>query len=139
MLSGNAFFFFIPPNCVQQTQHLEINLSSQTISEEQSCTCLVNFASSSLVPAVDIRASLTYDSTTFDILQLQTLPDNLNTFHGCLIRSQPFAGTGRFLAGLFAFLSRWPTVKRLGASGRNRFITIITMTRKMFSVLSFMT
>ena len=34
----------------------------------------------------------------------------VSIFHQCLIRSQPFAGTHRFLAGLFTFLSRQPTV-----------------------------
>ena len=34
----------------------------------------------------------------------------VSIFHQCLIRSLPFAGTHRFLAGLFTFLSRQPTV-----------------------------
>ena len=35
------------------------------------------------------------------------------------IRSQLVTDTGRFLASLFTFLSRWPIVNQLRASGRN--------------------
>ena len=42
----------------------------------------------------------------------------------------PFAGTGRFLAGLFTFLSRRPIVNRLRASGSNWFRTVTKTTRK---------
>ena len=34
----------------------------------------------------------------------------ISIFHQCQVRSWPFAGTHRFLAGLFTFLSRQPTV-----------------------------
>ena len=58
-----------------------------------------------------------------------------------LVRSQPFAGTGRFLAGFFAFLSRWPVVNGLRVNGKEWFRTIITATRKgdFFSLMSFTT
>ena len=58
-----------------------------------------------------------------------------------LVRSQPFAGTGRFLAGFSASLSRWPVVNGLRVNGRKCFITIITTTRKgeIFSLMSFTT
>ena len=42
----------------------------------------------------------------------------MNIFHQCLVRSGPFAGTGRLLAGLFPFLCRWPIVNQLRASGK---------------------
>ena len=45
-----------------------------------------------------------------------------------LVRSQPFAGTGRFLAGFFAFLRRWPIVNGLRVNGRKWFRTIIATT-----------
>ena len=53
-------------------------------------------------------------------------------FHQCLVRSQPFAGTHRFLAlvGLFTFLSRRPVVNPLRASERNWFRTVILTTKK---------
>ena len=45
--------------------------------------------------------------------------------YSCPVRSWPFPDTGRFLAGLFTFLSRRTFVNRLRASGRNWFRTII--------------
>ena len=59
-------------------------------------------------------------------------------FHQCLVRSQPFAGTHRFLAlaGLFTFLSRRPVVNPLRASERNWFRTVIlTKKNSEFSAL----
>ena len=49
----------------------------------------------------------------------------------CLVRSWPFTGTGRFLAGLFTFLGWQPVVSQLSASGRNWFRTITTMKYKL--------
>ena len=46
----------------------------------------------------------------------------INIFHWCLVRSQPFAGTGRFLACLFAILNRQPIIKWLRASGMNSWL-----------------
>ena len=39
----------------------------------------------------------------------------------CMVRSETFADTGRFLSGLFTFLSRLPIVSQLMASGRKWF------------------
>ena len=58
------------------------------------------------------------------------LHGNLTNFHRCLVRSRSFAGTDRFLAGLFTFLSSWPIVNRLRACGRNWFRTIMTTRRR---------
>ena len=67
----------------------------------------------------------------------------INISHWCLVRSLPFAGTRRFLAGLLTFLSRQPIVNCFRASGRNWFrIIIMSMkekSRSEFSALSFMT
>ena len=46
----------------------------------------------------------------------------INNFHWCLVRSQPSAGTGRFLACLFAILNRQPIIKWLRASGMNSWL-----------------
>ena len=53
----------------------------------------------------------------------------INICHWCLVRSQPFSGTGRFLAGLFTFLSRQPVVNQLRVCGRNWFRTVIITTK----------
>ena len=53
----------------------------------------------------------------------------INISHRFLVRSRRFAGTRRFLAGLFTFLSTRPAVKRLRASGRNWFRTSMTTTK----------
>ena len=55
----------------------------------------------------------------------------INILNQNLVSSQPFAGTGRFLAGLFNFLTREPIVNQFRASGRNWFKTI-TMKKKRF-------
>ena len=65
------------------------------------------------------------NSTAFGILRLGTLHGILNIFHQCLVSYCPFADTGRFLAGLFTFLSRRPNVNQLRASGRNWFRTTV--------------
>lgn len=65
------------------------------------------------------------NSTSFVNLELETCHGNLNIFHWCMVRSQPFAGTGRFPAGVFTFLSRRPNVNQLRASGRNWFRTTV--------------
>ena len=54
----------------------------------------------------------------------------INISYWCLVRSWTSAGTHRFLAGLFTFLSMWPIVSWLGAGGRNWFRTIITTMKK---------
>ena len=62
---------------------------------------------------------------------IQASPWQSTFFHSwCLVRSWPFAGTGIFLAGLFTFLSRLPTVNWLRASARNWLISIIRTTKK---------
>ena len=50
--------------------------------------------------------------------------------HWCLVRSWPFAGTCRFLSGLFTFLSRRPIVSQFRANGRNWLGTIIMTAEK---------
>ena len=57
----------------------------------------------------------------------------VNIVHWCLVRSWPFAGTCRFLAGLsglFTFWGRWPIVSQFRASGRNWLGTIIMTAEK---------
>ena len=54
----------------------------------------------------------------------------VNFFHQCLVPSGIFAGSARFLAGLFTFLSRRPIVNQLRASERNWFKTVVTITKK---------
>ena len=58
------------------------------------------------------------NSTTFGVLKLGTLHGN-QYFYQCLVRAQPFAGTCRYLAGLFTFCGRPLTVDQLRTSGRN--------------------
>ena len=55
------------------------------------------------------------------------------------VRSQTFTGTGRFMAGLFTFLTRWLIANqfRVRASGRNRFRTIITTVKKLIKSQGF--
>ena len=48
-------------------------------------------------------------SATFGILSVGPSMA-ISIFHCCLVRSQPFTGICRFLAGLFTFLSRHPVV-----------------------------
>ena len=48
----------------------------------------------------------------------------------CPVRSWPFTGTHRFLAGLFTFLSRQPVVIHLRASEKNWFRTSTTKKKK---------
>ena len=57
------------------------------------------------------------------------------------IRSQLVTDIGRFLASLFTFLSRWPIVNQLRASGRNYYYNYNKRERKKshFSALSFIT
>ena len=91
------------------------------IFQEHSCTCLLEILP--LAPTAAFCASLPDNSTTFGILKLGTPPDDQH-FSLMPVRSWPFAGTGRFLAGLFTFLSRRPIVNwlRIGASGRNSWL-----------------
>ena len=74
------------------------------------------------------------NSTAFSILELGPSMAT-DIFHQCLVRSQPFAGTHRFLAlvGLFTFLSRRLVVNPLRASERNWFRTVILTTKKKAS------
>ena len=81
-------------------------------------------------PTAEFCTSLMDNSTSFVILELETCHGNLNIFHWCMVRSQPFAGTGRFPAGVFTFLSRWPNVYWLRARGRNCLRTFITTFKK---------
>ena len=88
-------------------------------------------------------ASLMGRSTTLGILALGMSMAN-NMFHWCLVRSQSVAGTGRFLAGLFAFLNWQPNASQLRANGRNWFRTSIRTgeeekTSQSFFTLSFAT
>ena len=61
----------------------------------------------------------------------------INICHQCLVRSQPFAGTCRFLASLFTFLSKQPNVNQLRTTGRNWFRTIITTKKQHVRVFIF--
>lgn len=118
--------------------HTDTNMTA--IFQEQSCTYLVE--NLFLKPTAKLCASLADNSSTFGIVGLWALHGSPNIFHRRLVRSRPFAGIGRFLAGLVTFLSRRPVAKQLGANGRNWLRTIITITKKIeskFSALSFAT
>ena len=79
------------------------------------CSSLVEIQP--LMPTAEFCASLTDNSTTFWSVSLSLGPSMVaNIFHRCLVRSWPFGGIHRFLAGLFTFLSRQPTVSRLRLS-----------------------
>ena len=90
--------------------------------KEQSCFTLLNFCLSHLqqnsVQARQITALLSVSSSLRPSVTIG------NIFHWCLVRSQPFTGTGRFLAGLFTFLRRQPIVNQLRVGGRNWFRTV---------------
>ena len=59
----------------------------------------------------------------------------IKPFDQCPVRSQPFAGTRRFLAGLLTFPSRRPIVYQLRARGRKWFRTS-AMTTQVGGLLS---
>ena len=85
------------------------------------CTCPVD-VDLPLMPAAQfcVQCSRAWDHTwqsTFFNLQ-------------CLVRSWPFTGTHRFLAGLFTFLSRQPVVVHLRASEKNWFRTSTAKKKK---------
>ena len=96
--------------------------------KEQSCFTLLNFCLSHLqqnsVQARQITALLSVSSSLRPSVTIG------NIFHWCLVRSRPFTGTGRFLAGLFTFLRRQPIVNQLRVGGRNWFRTVITTMKK---------
>ena len=96
--------------------------------KEQSCFTLLNFCLSHLqqnsVQARQITALLSVSSSLRPSVTIG------NNFHWCLVRSRPFTGTGRFLAGLFTFLRRQPIVNQLRVGGRNWFRTVITTMKK---------
>ena len=94
--------------------------------KDQSCTGIVKYLP--FMPTAKFSANLTDNSAYIQHLQVCKLPFVMNFFHWCLVRYQTVAGTRRFLAGLFIFLSRSPVDSQLRASGRNWFRNIIMNT-----------
>ena len=122
--NATFFYFFLEQFCCYLVEPVE-----QKNFLEQFCSYLVEPLP--LGPTAEFCASLTDDSTTFNILEH-------GTFHGCLSIFLTSAWLdlsfllvlADFWQGLFTLLRKWSNVNQLRASGRNWFRTIIILQKR---------